>query len=113
MNQTTYIAIKQAHIIWIASIFNIGIGFIIPGFDVLAKSISHVALEAPIFSITHRTLDVIIGVSMCVFALGLFRISTYKISAAAVTTFLLVCSMISAGTGLRSPCIYCITFQFL
>ncbi|MBF4427938.1 DUF998 domain-containing protein, partial [Vibrio anguillarum] len=38
--------VKQAHLIWIASIINIGLGFVIPGFDVFAKSISHVALEA-------------------------------------------------------------------
>ncbi len=83
--------IRQAHIIWIASIVNIGIGFIIPEFNVLAKSISHVALESPIFAYTHRAMDVIIGVSMCTFAFGLFKMSPYKFSVATLTTFLLGC----------------------
>ena len=96
--------IRQAHIIWIASIVNIGIGFIIPEFNVLAKSISHVALESPIFAYTHRAMDVIIGVSMCTFAFGLFKMSPYKFSVATLTTFLLGCSMISAGIWtLKSP----------
>lgn len=89
--------IKQAHIIWIASIVNIGLGFVIPDFNVLAKSISHVALEAPIFAYTHRTMDIVIGLSMCVFAFSLLKMSPSKISMASLTTFLLGCSMISAG----------------
>ena len=96
--------IKQAHVIWIASIVNIGIGFIIPDFDAFAKSISHVALEAPFFAYTHRAMDIIIGVSMCIFAFGLFKLSPYSFSAASATTFLLGCSMISAGIWtLESP----------
>jgi len=98
------LTITQAHIIWIASIINIGIGTIIPGFDVLSKSISHVALEAPIFAFTHRTMDIVIGLSMSLFAVGLFKISPYKLSVASLTTLLLGCSMISAGIWtLESP----------
>ena len=89
--------IYQGHLIWIASIVNIGIGFVIPGFDVLAKSISHVALEAPLFAYTHRTMDILIGLSMCVMSVGFFKRSPYSLSCAALTTLLLGLSMISAG----------------
>lgn len=74
MKQLDYWLIKQAHLIWLVSIINIGIGVIIPGFDFLAKSISHVALEAPVFAIIHRTADIVIGLSMCGFACAISRL---------------------------------------
>lgn len=97
MHNIDYWLIRQAHIIWLASVVNIGIGGIIPGFDVFAKSISHVALEAPIYAWTHRGADIVIGLSMCLFSLGLLRQSESRFSAAALSTLLLGLSMISAG----------------
>lgn len=91
------ILLKQTHLVWIVSIYNIGIGFFISGFNPIAKSISHVALEAPFFAYTHRTADVVIGVSMCLFAFVAQAQHKSRISLASVSIFLLGASMISAG----------------
>lgn len=97
MKNLDYWLIKQAHLIWIVSIVNIGIGLFIPGFDFLSKSISHVALEASIFAYTHRAADIVIGLSMCGFSLAVFRGSTTRFSSASLSIFLLGLSMVSAG----------------
>ena len=97
MRNLNYWLINQAHIVWMASIINIGLGVIIPDFDFLSKSISHVALEAPIFAYTHRAADIIIGLSMCGFSFGIHKISQNRFSAATLSSFLLGISMISAG----------------
>ncbi|MBO2675962.1 DUF998 domain-containing protein [Shewanella algae] len=97
MNFFTKASVKQAHLIWIASIINIGLGFVIPGFDVFAKSISHVALEEPVFAYTHRIADIMIGISMCFFAIGIQLTSPSRISFSMASVLLLGLSMISAG----------------
>ena len=97
MRNLNYWMIKQAHIVWLASIINIGLGIIIPDFDFFSKSISHVALEAPVFAYIHRAADVIIGLSMCGFAFGIHQTSQSRFSAATLSVFLLGISMISAG----------------
>lgn len=96
MSTTTYYLLKQGHIIWLASIINIGIGIVIPGFDFVAKSISHVALEAPIYAYVHRIADIVIGLSMCLFAIGIQK-HAMRFSAAVLSCFCLGLSMISAG----------------
>ncbi|PWK51819.1 DUF998 domain-containing protein [Pleionea mediterranea] len=104
MTHINSLLIRQAHLIWIVSVINIGLGVFIPGFDFFAKSISHVALEAPVFAYTHRVADIVIGVSMCVFALGSQVISPNRFSVSMLSTFLLGISMISAGIWtLESP----------
>ncbi|GGD54734.1 DUF998 domain-containing protein [Lacimicrobium alkaliphilum] len=96
--------IKQGHLVWIFSIINIGLGVVIPGFDFFAKSISHVALEAPVFAYIHRVADIVIGLSMCLFALGIQVSSPGRFSVAMLSTLLLGISMISAGIWtLESP----------
>lgn len=101
MNQ---ILVKQVHLVWIFSIINIGLGFVIPGFDVYAKSISHVALESPVFAFIHRTADIVIGASMILFAMGIQAISPNRFSASMLSALLLGISMISAGIWtLESP----------
>jgi len=97
VNKLDYWLLKQGHLIWIVSIINIGIGVIIPGFDFLAKSISHVALEAPIFAYTHRAADIVIGLSMCGLAIAVLRQSRSQFSLASLSIFFLGLSMISAG----------------
>ncbi len=97
MKNLDYWLIKQAHIVWIASIVNIGLGIIIPDFDFISKSISYVALEAPIYAYTHRAADIVIGLSMCGFAFGVLRISRNMFSSASLSAFLFGISMISAG----------------
>ncbi len=91
------ILLKQTHLVWIFSIYNIGIGFFITGFNPIAKSISHVALEAPFFAYTHRTADIVIGFSMCLFAFVAQRLHRSRITLATLSIFLLGVSMISAG----------------
>ena len=97
MSHLSYWLVKQGHIIWVASIINIGLGVVIPGFDFFSKSISHVALESPIFAYTHRVADIVIGLSMCGFSIGVYQITQSRFSAAALSSFLLGISMISAG----------------
>lgn len=97
MKNLNYWLLKQAHLIWIVSIVNIGIGIIIPGFDFVSKSISYVALEAPIYAYTHRVADIIIGLSMCGFAISMQLKSTNRFSTAMLATLLFGISMISAG----------------
>ncbi len=98
------ILLRQTHLVWIVSIYNICIGFFISGFNPIAKSISHVALEAPFFAYSHRAADVIIGVSMCLFAIAIQHRHQSKLTLAALSIFLLGVSMVSAGIWtLESP----------
>jgi hypothetical protein len=92
-----YWLLKQAHIIWSASIVNIGLGVVIPDFDFVAKSISYVALEDPIYAYIHRIADIIIGLSMCGFAFAMQLLSLNRFSTAMLATSLFGISMISAG----------------
>jgi hypothetical protein len=104
MTKISKYLLVQGHLIWAVSIINIGIGFFIPGFDVLSKSISHVALEAPVFAYIHRIADIVIGLSMLCFAIGVGLSSPSKFSIASLTSALLGISMISAGIWtLESP----------
>ncbi len=97
MSKLIGLSTKQAHLIWLFSIVNIGIGFIITGFNPLAQSISEVALEAPVFAYTHRFADIAIGVSMCVFGVALNAIASKRISFSMISICLLGLSMMSAG----------------
>ena len=96
--------IKQGHLVWLLSAYNIFIGLFISGFDPVVYSISHVALEAPFFAYSHRLADILIGVSMCVFAMGCGMAFRRLWSVTTVCTLLLGISMISAGIWtLESP----------
>lgn len=97
MNRIICLSIQQAHLIWIFTIVNISLGFLISGFNPFAQSISEVALEAPVFAYTHRFADIAIGISMCVFAIALNAISGKKASFSMLSICLLGISMISAG----------------
>ncbi len=104
MSKLVGISVRQAHLIWQISIINIGIGFIISGFNPIAQSISEVALEAPVFAYTHRLADIAIGLSMCVFGVALNTLSYRKISFSMIAIGLLGVSMVSAGIWtLESP----------
>ena len=93
----TQVLLRQAHLVWLASIVNIGIGLVIPGFNPLAQSISEVALEAPGFAYTHRLANIVIGASMIGFGVALNALSGKRITLSIVSTVLLGLSMISAG----------------
>jgi hypothetical protein len=96
--------VRQGHLIWLFSIVNIGIGFVISGFNPLAQSISEVALEAPLFAYTHRFADIAIGLSMCIFGVALNALTSRKISFSMISIGLLGVSMVSAGIWtLESP----------
>ena len=104
MDEMKKVLVKQAHLVWIASIYNIGIGFFISGFNPIAQSISEVALEAPFFAYTHRLADIVIGISMCLFAVAVYLLHPKKLTLSMVSIMLLGASMISAGVWtLESP----------
>ena len=97
-------SLRQAHLVWLVSIVNIGIGFFIPGFNAVANSISAVAREAPAFAFTHRLADIIIGCSMALFSVGLHALSQKRVALSAISCFLLGLSFVSAGIWtLESP----------
>ena len=73
------------------------LGFIVPGFHPMTQSISEVALAAPGFAWTHRALDVLVGLAMCVFAAGLQCAVRKRLSLAAIATGALGISFASAG----------------
>ncbi len=91
------LGLKAGHLVWIFSIYNIGIGFFIEGFDAISQSISEVALEAPFFAWSHRTANVLIGLSMCFFSFSLIRLHKGWLPFSTVVISLLGLSMISAG----------------
>jgi len=66
--------LKQAYVIPVLAIVNISLGLFVSGYDVVSQRISELALETPFISYTHRITDIIIGISMCVFALQIFRV---------------------------------------
>lgn len=97
MKKINKILIKQTHLVWLVSIYNILIGFFITGFNPISQSISEVALEAPFYSITHRLADIVIGVSMLIFAIVLPLLHRKKLLLSMVSIALLGLSMVSAG----------------
>lgn len=68
------LSLKQAYIIPVLAIINITLGLFVSGYDAVSQRISELALETPFIAYTHRIIDIIIGISMCVFALQIFRI---------------------------------------
>ncbi|NAS30510.1 DUF998 domain-containing protein [Flavobacteriaceae bacterium R38] len=65
---------KQAYIIPVLAIVNITLGLFVSGYDVTSQRISELALETPFIAYTHRIADIIIGISMCIFALQAFSV---------------------------------------
>lgn len=99
-----HLLLKQGHLVWLFSIVNIGIGFVIPGFNVRARTISAVALEAPVFAWTHRIADIAIGLSMCLFGVGLRLLGRRRAAFSSISCFILGLCFISAGIWtLESP----------
>jgi len=100
----TGVLVRQAHLIWIVSIVNVALGFFISGFNPFAQSISAVGLQAPPFAYTHRVADIVIGVSMCAFGIGLLLRSRMKAVFSMVAIGLLGASFVSAGIWtMKSP----------
>ncbi|WP_338791776.1 hypothetical protein [Bernardetia sp. MNP-M8] len=66
--------IKQAFIIPVLAVINIILGLFVSGYDVASQRISELALETPSIAYTHRILDIIIGISMCIFAVQVFKL---------------------------------------
>ncbi|WKE66985.1 DUF998 domain-containing protein [Gallaecimonas kandeliae] len=97
MDRIVVMSVKQAHLIWMLSLLNISLGWFIPGFDALRNSISAVALEAPAYAYTHRAADILIGISMCVFGVGMQLSMRRGMSFSMLSSVLFGLGMISAG----------------
>ncbi len=78
LNTRELLSVKQAMLIPIFALYNIFIGLCIPGYSVVSQHISELALETPFFAFSHRLTDILIGISMCVFAAGCFSIAKAK-----------------------------------
>jgi len=72
------LSVKQAMLIPILALYNIFIGLLVSGYSVVSQHISELALEAPFFSYSHRLTDILIGLSMCVFAVACHSIANAK-----------------------------------
>jgi len=79
--------IRQAFIIPVFAIINITLGLFVSGYDVVTQRISELALETPFFAYTHRIANIIIGISMCAFAVGAFKIEKAYFSLLTIFAF--------------------------
>ena len=73
MKDSLYL-LRQAFIIPILGIINIILGFFVPGYDIVSQRISELALESHFVAYTHRSLDILIGISMSLFSVQILRI---------------------------------------
>lgn len=97
------ILIQQAHIVWVATLVNVSIGFFISDFNAFTQSISAVGLESAGYAYTHRAADILIGMSMCAFGIAISLLKR-KVTFSLVLLNLYGVSMISAGVWtLESP----------
>jgi hypothetical protein len=89
--------LRSGHLVWIISLVNVSLGFFISGFNPIANSISAVGLEEPVYAYTHRAADIVIGLSMCVFGVGLSAVTNGRARFTLIATCLLGASFVSAG----------------
>jgi hypothetical protein len=89
--------LQHGHLVWILMTVNALLGFVVPGFHPLAQTISEVANAEPAFAWTHRILDLLVGLAMCLFAVGLQATCRKPLSLSAIATGLLGASFASAG----------------
>ncbi|MAD75674.1 MAG: hypothetical protein CML20_12955 [Rheinheimera sp.] len=102
MSKNNLLAIKQAMLIPVFAFYNIFIGLFVSGYSVTSQRISELALEAEFFAYSHRFADILIGLSMCLFAFVCF--STAKAKFTFVTMFSFGMTWIFAGIFiLNSP----------
>lgn len=78
MNKKNILAVKQAMLIPAFAFYNILIGLFVTGYSVTSQHISELALEAEFFAYSHRLADILIGLSMCLFAFACFSIAKAK-----------------------------------
>ncbi|WP_105169998.1 DUF998 domain-containing protein [Pseudoalteromonas sp. T1lg23B] len=78
MNKNNLLAIKQAMLIPVFAFYNIFVGLLVSGYSVVTQHISELALEAQFFAYSHRLADVLIGLSMCLFAIACLSIARAK-----------------------------------
>lgn len=97
MEAISRLLLRLGHVIWLASIVNIGLGFFIPGFDPVAQTISAMGHAPAAFAYTHRATDVLIGICMCAFGIGLHAAANRHALFSMIAMSLLGASFISAG----------------
>jgi hypothetical protein len=95
LNKHNLFAVKQAMLIPAFAFYNIFIGLFVSGYSVSTQRISELALEADFFAYSHRLADLLIGLSMCVFAVAC--LSTAKAKFTFITMFLFGLTWIFAG----------------
>ena len=66
---------------------NISIGFLVPGYSVVSQHISELALETAFVAWTHRITDILIGISMCLFAISCYGMASAKFTFATMFSF--------------------------
>ena len=78
MSKRNLLFVKQAMLIPAFALYNIFIGLFVSGYSVVSQHISELALEAQFFAYSHRITDILIGVSMCLFAQACLSIAKAK-----------------------------------
>ncbi len=87
MSKNNFLAIKQALLIPVFAFYNIFIGLFVSGYSVTSQHISELALEAEFFAYSHRLADILIGLSMCVFAFACFSTAKAKFTFLTMLSF--------------------------
>ena len=87
MNKNNILAVKQAMLIPVFALYNILIGLCVTGYSVTSQHISELALEAEFFAYSHRLADILIGLSMCLFAFACFSIAKAKFTFVTMFSF--------------------------
>lgn len=78
MNKNYLLAVKQAMLIPAFAFYNIFIGLFVSGYNITSQHISELALEAEFFAYSHRLTDILIGLSMCLFAFACLSLAKAK-----------------------------------
>lgn len=87
MGKNNLLAVKQAMLIPAFAFYNIFIGLFVSGYSVTSQHISELALEAEFFAYSHRLADILIGLSMCIFAFACFSTAKAKFTFLTMLSF--------------------------
>jgi len=73
LKQRSLLLVNLATFIPLFALYNIFIGLFVPGYNIQTQHISELALAQPFFAYSHRLADILIGITMCLFAFVCLR----------------------------------------
>ncbi|WP_340677147.1 DUF998 domain-containing protein [Paraglaciecola sp.] len=87
MSKNHLLTIKQVILIPVFAFYNIFVGLLVSDYSVVSQHISELALEAQFFAYSHRLADILIGLSMCLFAIACLSIARAKFTFLTIFVF--------------------------